>query len=188
MAETVEVTTGSGGLTAGDLFRMPDDGYRYELVDGSLTVCEPPGLEHAYVEATVALLLSLHVRRRGLGRVVTGDPGFLTRGDDRTVRAPDVAFLSYRRLPPGPVTSRYCDVPPDLAVEVVSPEDRPREVAEKAREWLGFGALAVWVVDPTRRSVEVWEPDSRRTLTAAETLTGGRAVPGFEAPVHSLFE
>src|ERR1044071_4445969 len=92
-----------GFYTAEDLLDISsENGERYELIEGSLMVREPPGLPHGYVECNVAFLLSLHAREHRLGRVLTGDSGFFPRGDHRTVRAPDVAFLGYGRFPPGP--------------------------------------------------------------------------------------
>lgn len=77
---------------------------------------------------------------------------------------------------------------PDLAVEVLSPDDRPSEVREKVAEWLGAGALAVWVMDPKGRTVTVHEPGRRTVrLAATEVLRGGNALPGFEIAVGEIF-
>jgi Uma2 family endonuclease len=176
-------------LTAEELLRLPSpSGERYELIEGVLEVREPPGEVHGWVECNVASLLRAYARRHRLGYVLTGDSGYLTRGDDRTVRAPDVAFLSFERRPPGSLSSGYGGVPPDLVVEVLSPQDRPREVLNKVREWLSFGVTAAWVVDPRRRTVEIHEEDSSRLLGERGVIDGGRAVPGFSAPVREFFE
>jgi Uma2 family endonuclease len=158
------------------------------LVDGTLFVSEPPGLEHAAVGSNVARLIGEHVRQHHLGRVLTGDPGFFTRGDLRTVRGPDVAFLSYERLPAGQLPRGFGAVAPDLVVEVLSPSDSASEVRDKAREWLAFGVRTVWLVDPERRRVEVWEGTTTRLLTAADTIDGGLGLPGFKSSVAAFFE
>ena len=77
---------------------------------------------------------------------------------------------------------------PDLAVEVVSFDDRPREVAEKARAWLAAGARLVWVANPKSRTVDVYRPGADvETLTASEQLIGGDVLPGFACPVAEVF-
>jgi Uma2 family endonuclease len=176
------------GLTGDDLLRMPrGTGQRYELVEGALWVMEPPGVDHGRVAANAAFLLRQHAEGAGLGRVV-GETGFFTRGGDATVRAPDVAFLSYERFPPGPLPKGYGRVAPDLVVEVVSPHDRPRELEQKTREWLDFGVRAVWEVDPERRQVRVSTAAGAAILEEGDLLQGGDAVPGFAVPVRELFE
>jgi Uma2 family endonuclease len=148
---------------------------------------EPPGISHGAVECNVAVLLANHVREHGLGRVLTGDSGYLTRGDDRTVRAPDVAFLSYERCPPRQLPDGYGATPPDLVVEVLSPGDRRGEVERKVREWLRFGVDMVWVVDPRERRVRVSTYEETSLLGAGDTLAGGDVLPAFAVPVAALF-
>jgi Uma2 family endonuclease len=175
-----------GTWTAEDLLDLTsENGERYELIEGSLVVMEPPGVSHGFVECNVAFLITAHVREHGLGRVVTGDSGYMTRGDNRTVRAPDVAFLSYERFPQLP--DGYGATPPDLVVEVLSPGDRRGEVERKVREWLRFGVGMVWVVDPRERRVRVSTADATSLYGAGDTLTGGDVLPGFAAPVAALF-
>ena len=77
---------------------------------------------------------------------------------------------------------------PDLAVEVMSPGDTKREVADKVAEWLEAGAAMVWVVDPKLRAVTVYRPFTDSvTLTAGDTLDGGDVVPGFQIAVSEIF-
>jgi Uma2 family endonuclease len=176
-------------LTADELLHLSSpNGERYELVEGVLEVREPPGWEHGFVEHRIDVVLGAYVDRQKLGTVLVGDPGCLTRGDNLNVRGPDVAFISFERLPPGPLPRGYGSVAPDLVVEVLSPDDRPAQVAEKVREWLAFGVSAVWVVDPRERAVRVHEGGEVSLLGEHDTLDGGRAVPGFSAPVRSFFE
>lgn len=176
------------GFTADDLYDLPEEnGEHYELIDGTLYVSEPPGVEHGAVGFNIARLIADYVRKHQLGRVLTGDPGFLTRGDRRTVRGPDACFISYQRLPQGELPRGFGTVPPELVVEVLSPSDEPREARDKAKEWLAFGVNTVWLVDPARRRVEVWEGATTRLLTDADTVSGGLALPGLEASVAAFF-
>jgi Uma2 family endonuclease len=104
------------------------------------------------------------------------------------LRAPDVAFVSTQRLG-AEDQAGFFDGPPDLAVEVVSPNDRAYEVAEKTRHWLDAGARAVWVVWPDTRSVTVHYPGRDPIiLHEGDTLDGGDVVPGFTCDVAAIFE
>ena len=119
---------------------------------------------------------------------MTGEPGIvLERGPD-TVRAPDVAYFSPERLPPETDITRFLDAVPDLAVEIVSPSNRPSEIREKAEMWTSFGARLVWVVWPETMTVDVYRPEeSVVTLGAEDTLTGEDVLPEFSCPVREVF-
>lgn len=176
-------------LTGDDLLGLPSgDGERYELIEGSLVVMEPPGIYHGFLEARITHLLMSHVLAKRLGRVLAGEAGFFTRGGHHTVRAPDIAFLSYERFPAGPLPDGYGHIAPDLVVEVDSPHDRRGEIERKTREWLDFGVRAVWEVDPERRRVRVSTPPGTTLLEEGDVLEGGDVVPGFAVPVRALFE
>jgi len=112
-------------FTADELLRLPDDGYRYELVRGELRKMSPAGSRHGVVAAAIIGSLAPFVREHSLGKVFTSETGFLIQRDPDTVRAPDCAFVQ---------TERFIDTPgyfpgaPDLAVEVISPGDSYSEV------------------------------------------------------------
>jgi Uma2 family endonuclease len=171
--------------TAEELLRNPQIG-RCELVRGELHMMSPSGAQHGIVAGNLFMAVGGHVRAHGLGRTFAAETGFLIREDPDTVRAPDVAFVRTGR-PPTPPRGFYPGAP-DLAVEVLSPDDRPGYVREKAAEWLEAGARAVWVVDPDARAVTVHEPRRKpRTHGEADTLHGGGVLPGFEMPVRAIF-
>ena len=176
-------------ITADDLLRLYSEGVHGELIRGVLCETIPPGLDHAEIVANVAFLLKQFARSRRLGRAMAGDPGIWIERDPDTVRAPDVAFYSLDRLPPGVRTPGYSDLIPDMVVEVVSPNDRPTEVNDKAEMWLRRGVRLVWVVWPDRGTVEVYRPTQRVVeLSDDATLDGAYVLPGFSAPVMAIFE
>lgn len=76
---------------------------------------------------------------------------------------------------------------PDVAVEVLSPDDRPGYVRERVAEWLEAGTQAVWVVDPRKRNVTVHEAGGASVYGEQDRFPGGVLLPGFELPVHDLF-
>jgi Uma2 family endonuclease len=175
-------------MTAQELFEYSHEPYRQELVGGRLLEMEPPGAEHGAVAMRIALLLAPAVDQSGLGIVFGSEVGFHLASDPDTVRAPDVAFIARERVPATGIPRGYWPGPPDLAVEVVSPNDRASTVEAKALDWLAAGTRAVIVVHPPLRTAMVYR--SRydiRILTADEPLELGDVVPGWSPLVGEFF-
>lgn len=167
--------------TAEQLLRASDIG-RCELIRGELRMMVPPGFEHGRIAVNVTLALGHHVKAHGLGTVL-GETGFLLARSPDTVRAPDVAFVRSA----GPQRG-YFPGAPDLAVEVLSPNDRPVEVREKIAEWLDAGTIAVWVVDPRNRVVTVHESGCDPSVfEETDVVPGGPLLPGFSLAVREIF-
>jgi Uma2 family endonuclease len=174
-------------VTAEELEARAPDGTKTELVRGRLLVMSPSNVLHGHVSGTIYLLLRLYVDPRKLGLALPIDTGFVVARNPDTVLAPDAAFVSAARAPPGPLPEKYWDVIPDLVVEVNSPSDRKREVHAKAMAWLAAGVRRVWIVDPRTRTVKVYLPDGRtRQLGAEEMLDGEDVVPGFSIEIGEL--
>lgn len=184
MASTPEHT-----LTAVDFYRLPDDENRHELVRGHIVREPNVGARHGRLVTRIAFLLETWVRDARTGLILTGDVGFLLTRHPDTVRAPDVAFVSHARYPVPDTEHAPFPGPPDLAVEVLSPSDRPGQVRAKVRDYLDAGAMLVWVVDPKEQVVHAFrtEPDSAEIFTLADTLTATDVLPGFAAPVAEIF-
>lgn len=179
------MSTAAQSITAQQLLAMPDDGWRYELVDGELRRMSPAGREHGRVAMNLGSRLALYVRERSLGMVFAAETGFLLRRNPDTVRAPDVAYVSAERQSPG---EGFFPGAPDLAVEVVSPSDSFVEVEEKVVEWLDTGTQAVLVINPRKRAVSVYRgTDNIRRLGEADTLDLSFVVAGFSITVRELF-
>jgi len=105
-----------------------------------------------------------------------------------TVRAPDIAFIGTERVLLTGVPDKFWPGPPDLAVEVLSPEDTVYEVEEKVEEWLSAGAKAVWVVNPRKQTVAVHRLQAPvRTFTARDRLDGEDVLPGFSCDLAKVF-
>jgi Uma2 family endonuclease len=175
-------------LTADDLLRLSSQGVRGELIRGVLYETMPTGRQHGKILANLTGALISFVKPKSLGSVEVGDVGVWLERDPDTVRAPDIAFFSPEKDPPEEIAARYAEVVPDLLAEIVSPNDTPREVREKAEVWLGFGVGMVWVVNPDTRTVDV----HRRglpiiTLTDQDALDGLDILPGFTCPVSEVF-
>ena len=160
-----------------------------ELVEGIIVEMSLPGGEHGEILTLLALQIANFVYDNGLGRVTTGDTGFiLERNPDGrdTVRGIDIAFVSFAKAP-NPFASRLVDVPPDLAVEVISPSNQAADIQLKVLQLLNAGTSLVWVVYPDNKIVFVHSASGPKTLYENDTLSGGDVLPGFEIRVGEIF-
>ena len=158
------------------------DGYEY--VKGELVPMPPATMIHGEISINIIRYLDAYVHEHQLGRLYTAETTFQL--DDRVVK-PDIAFVSTDRLPEN--REKASPVPPDLAVEVVSPSDKHYDVTEKALAYLKAGTRLVWVVEPVAKTVMVYRSETDSTvLNYEDTLTGEDVVKGFTCPVAQLFE
>lgn len=177
----------AGLITADELERMPDDNYRYELVRGRLIRMSPVAPRHGQVTVTLLVVLAQHVKAHRLGQVWT-EVGFRLFNNPDTVLAPDVAFVRAVQLPEPDAKGFYRGAP-DLAIEVLSPDDRPGDVRGKIDDYLAAGARMVIVVDPAKRVVTVHAQDGPVvTLGEGDRLDLDEVVSGFSLPVSAIFE
>ena len=175
-------------MTAEELLRLPDDGYRYELVRGELRKMAPAGYLHGRVAINVTTPLDRHVRVHDLGVVCAAETGFKLASNPDTVRAPDVAFIRRERVQEVGDAEGYWPGAPDLAVEVISPSDTFADVQEKVFDWLQAGTRMVILVMPRKRAVTVYRSlADMMMLTEHDMLDGGDVVSGWKIPVRELF-
>ena len=184
------MTVRSRPITAEELLERPDGGLRYELVGGELREMAPAGNKHGYLALEIGAELRNHVKANKLGRTYTAETGFKIASDPDTVRAPDVAFVSQGRLDEVGEVEGYWPGAPDLAIEVISPNDVHTEVVEKALSWLEAGCHMVLVVDPGQRTATVYRSlENIRILRAeaGDVVDGGDVVPGWRLSLAELF-
>jgi Uma2 family endonuclease len=156
----------------------------YEYVKGELVPMAPPSREHGEISINVIRYLDAHVYQNKVGRLYTAETTFQVA---ERIMKPDVAFVSTAQLT-GDRTKGF-PIPPDLAVEVVSPSDVQSRIAEKALAYLNAGTRLVWVLEPVSQTVTVYRSETNiETLTRDDTLTGENVIPGFTCPVAHLFE
>ena len=158
-----------------------------ELVDGTL-VEKTMGLYESGVAHTIGLEIGIFNRSRKLG-LVGGEQGMYSVVPDQ-VRMPDVSFTRWDRMPADYPANPAPDLSPDLAVEVLSPNNTAREIARKRQNYFAGGTRLVWVFDPPTRTVAVYTPDAAEPvmLTDADTLDGGDVLPGFKLAVAVPFD
>jgi Uma2 family endonuclease len=173
--------------TPEDLLAMPD-GKSYELVDGQL-VERNMGFESSWVGGRLLIRLGSYCEEHGLGWAVPADAGYQCfPHQPDLVRKPDVSFVRYGRLPGGVAPKGWAKIPPDLAVEVVSPKDRIDKLDEKLEDYRKVGVPLIWVIHPKTRKVMVHRDDgSVSQLLESDELSGEDVIPGFRCPVRELF-
>ena len=164
----------------------PDDGSRLELVRGVVLALPSSQAKHGLCCSRVGRKLGNYVDDNKRGWVASNDTGVvLERGSD-TLRGPDVAFWSIERQPSEP--DGYFEIPPDIAVEVVSPSDRKKDIRAKIKEYVFFGVRLIWLVDPDARTVTVYAGSLRGTeLDESDTLDGGDVLSGFSCKLADFF-
>jgi Uma2 family endonuclease len=157
-----------------------------ELVDRTL-VEKAVGFRESVLAVVILSLLQDFVRQRNLG-LVSGEAGLL-RLAPGLVRGPDVAFISWAQIPGGRMPiAPIPAITPDLAVEVLSESNTPREMERKRRDYFTAGTRLVWQIDPESRTAEVFTaPEQSTLLTADQTLDGGEVLPGFTLSLTQLF-
>jgi len=182
------MTTTQQLVTAEDLLRMPDNGFRYELLRGELKKMAPAGHWHGRIAINITTPLDQHVRAHNLGVVYAAETGFKLASNPDVVRAPDVAFIRQERIEEVGDVEGYWPGAPDLAVEVISPSDTYSDVQEKVFDWLEAGTRIVMVVMPRRRTVTVYRSlTDIVVLTEKDSLDGGDVVPGWSMSIKDLF-
>jgi Uma2 family endonuclease len=160
---------------------------RLELIDGVIYEMTPSFIP-SHIAIQIASALNAFVKAHDLGYVTGADGGYtMTEGN---MFIPDVAFILKERLPEFP--DRHVPIPPDFAVEVVSPTDEYPDAHRKAMRYLQNGAQLVWVVYPTEKKVHVYTPSGQNSANVTEidingTLDGGTLLPGFSLPVKDIF-
>lgn len=189
-APWAEIVPGYGPVTVDMLLALPDDGRRYEVVEGVLVRMAGSDFDATTLALELAAELRNYVRPRRLGRV-TGADGVYKFPGAETGLLPDVGFVEAAKVALIPDKTRPIPFAPDLAVEVAFPDQKPDDMAAKARTYVGGGTRLVWVVWPERQVVDVWRVGHgvgpAAVLTVDDMLDGEAVIPGFAYPVADVF-
>jgi len=175
-------------IDASDDVVVPWDQRGFELIDGHPKE-KSMGMEASVVGTRLLTLLQAHVTANSLGHVVNSECGYQIFADRPTrIRKPDGSFVARGKLPDEKPFRGHCKVPPDLAFEVVSPNDFAEEINERVVDYLGAGVRLLWVLYPATQTIQVFRPDGAAAhLTAADELSGEAVVPGFACRVGDVF-
>lgn len=185
--ERIRFNPPPGTATRDDVIDVHNrEGRLCELVKGVL-VEKPMGLKESLLAIALAGMLRDFVIPRNLG-IVAGSDGPMELFPD-LVRLPDVAYVSWEKIPGGRVPQEPIpQLAPSLAVEVLSRSNTPQEMPRKREEYFQAGVIQVWMVDPDSRTIEIFtEPENSTVLSENDTLDGGPLLPGFELALAKLF-
>jgi len=179
-----------GQWTFDDWLRLPDDEFRYELIEGELFVSPPPTVEHQNTISNLLLAMRLHAQTNGLGLVLTSPVGVRLPGET-TIVEPDVLFVSRARQEI--IGNDYIDGAPDLIVEVLSPSNWMFDRGRKQETYRRAGVSEYWIIDYRARAIDVivLETESGQYAQRGHYGEGDTAVSevlvGFSLPVAGAF-
>lgn len=174
-------------VTADELLRMGSDA-PYELWEGVLKAVSPSSSKSSVLGVRLLTPMSNFVDEYELGYVTDSSGGYILNADPATVVAPDVGFFRADRYPGGLPERGFYPMPPDLAVEVISPSDRKADIVAKQELYRRAGVSLVWWVDPNRKSVTVHRlGQDSEVVEKNGVLDGGDVLPGFELRLSRVF-
>lgn len=175
-------------LTAEEFMQLPDeDGFRDELINGELIRMPSPRPPHGRITVRLGAPLAQFVWDHGLGDVFQNS-GFQLTANPDTVLAADISFVTKERLEPEPDPEKYWPGAPDLAVEVLSPSDRPSMVNKRIAIFFAQGVKQLWIVNPKKRTVAVYRtPSDSITFSGSDELEADDILPGFRLSLDRIF-
>jgi Uma2 family endonuclease len=177
----------TSSYTVEEFMSLPDDGKRYELIEGELIEMPGPNINHGIITSRLIRALSDFLKSQGQ----SPDLALTNLAFElapKTGPIPDVAFVTAERMA-GVDLDKAFPGPPDLAIEVMSPTDKWSEVINKVRLYQRYQTRLVWIVDPFDQAVNIYSlGQPRRLLLATDELTGENVIPGFTLAVKTLFD
>jgi Uma2 family endonuclease len=174
-------------VTAEELYQMGSDA-PYELIEGVLYEVSPSSMKSSAIAVRIGSALLTYVDAHQLGFVTGADGGYTLSHHPATVVAPDVGFVRQSRCRVGIPEKGFCPIPPDLAVEVISPTDPRADIRRKQALYTQAGVPLVWWVEPEARTVTVYRPNQEpQVLSESATLDGGEVLPGFSLEISTIF-
>jgi Uma2 family endonuclease len=177
----------TGPLTYEDYVELPNDGKRYEILDGELFVTPAPVPLHQRVSRNLLRILDRQVDRLGLGEILYSPIDLIL--DTTTIAQPDLLFIRAGRE--SIVTGRAVEGAPDLVIEVLSPSSRRQDTKTKAMLYARFGILHYWIVDPKARSMELYDLAGKEyrlvTRESGSSVLQSAVFPGLEIDLGKVW-
>ena len=176
--------------TEAELEALPEDGYNHEVVDGELVISPKNNPYHGNICAELLMAMCAFAKAHRLGAVWDSSTGFWMY--NRNCRAPDVSFISKERLQALGFkrnSRNFFPGAPDLAVEVLSPNNTRKEIDERLKDFFGSGTQIAWIINSDTESVEICHAlEQRKLLGFGADLDGEYLLPGFRYPIADLFK
>jgi Uma2 family endonuclease len=186
MESAIIVYSAKPHWTDKELMALPNDGRKYELIEGRLLM-SPVVENHGSLCMKLGALLWNHVTRRSLGKVYDSSTGF--RLSPEIMLSPDISFVSNKRLEKILVSpDKFLQGAPDLVVEVLSPSDRMKHINLKLDQYFDHETRLAWLVDWKKQEVTIHAPDRVTKLSNLDqVLTGGEVLPAFRCKLSKIF-
>ena len=172
--------------TVDDLLSMPDDGKRYELIEGEIVEVGTSSQKHSTLGAWLIGELHLHLKTVKIGGRLGGADGTY-RLDEANMKTPDVSYLtatSAAKVPPGSV---YCPFAPDFAIEIKSPRDSGAYLRRLAALYMRMGTQLLWVIDPDDKTVTAYRPGQLAMEFTEGNLDASDVILGFTLDLAEMF-
>lgn len=178
------MATALHAFTYEDLEKMPDDGRRYELINGEIVVSPSSSQIHQKLVWRLAFLLRMFVQAGRLGRVILGP--FDVRFLGAAVQ-PDILYVSSARL--DILRGNHAVGAPDLVVEVLSPSTRDRDEGDKLTLYAAGGVREYWLADPVGQTFRALalDADRFRPIAPVGPVVPSALLPGLEVNIPDLF-
>lgn len=171
-----------------DWLKLPDDGYRYEVIDGVLHMSPPPRTRHQRISARLVGFLIDFLKRHPLGEILYAPVGVRLPNQPVPVE-PDILFIKRERL--DIITEEYVEGAPDLIIEILSPSNWLYDRREKMQAYQTAGVTEYWIVDPRAKTVEIYALEAGAYLLLGQYKPGevaqSQVLPGFGTPVVDIF-
>jgi Uma2 family endonuclease len=172
-----------------DIWDTPEDGNRYEVIDGELYVTPPPIEPHQNVSSVLHSLLGPYIREHKLGKFYSAPIGVVLPGGSSGVQ-PDLVYVANERR--DIIVRRGIEGAPDLVVEILSPSTRARDRGIKMRAYATAGVPHYWILDPRTRSLEPYrlgeQGYERQGTYGPGTTFRPDLFPGLEIPIDDLWD
>ena len=178
--------TRSGACTFGDFLELVAEDQKADLLDGVIHMASPENVDHNELVFWLGTILRLFIEDRALGKLTINRVAY--RLSDTNAPEPDLGFVRTQRL--GILKSGYVDGPPDLAVEVVSPESVDRDYEEKRRRYQAAGVGEYWIIDSdqSRATFLTLKGDKFEESSPVDQVFRSSVLPGFELDVRWLWQ
>ncbi|MEA5517993.1 Uma2 family endonuclease [Limnoraphis robusta] len=173
-------------LTLEEFLALPETDLNYELINGEAVPQMAPKRFHSRLTGTLYTLLTEWCKNQG--EVGIEWAVVLKKNNRDWVPIPDLLYISYNRLPLERFEDEACPVPPELAIEIISPEQTFGEMSEKAIDYLNAGVSRVWVVDPKAKTITIFYPDAPPQTKRDEGILSDNLLEELSFTAQDIFQ
>ncbi|MBD2484246.1 Uma2 family endonuclease [Planktothrix sp. FACHB-1365] len=173
-------------LTLDEFLTLPETDLNYELINGEAVPKIPPKRFHSRIRGTLCTLLTQWCQNQG--EIGIEWAVILKKNNRDWVPIPDLLYISYTRLPLDRFIDEACPVPPELVIEIISPDQTFGQMSEKAIDYLNAGVLRVWVIDPKAKTITIFYPDAPPQTKRDEAILTDNLLEGLQFTPQQVFQ